>query len=198
MAHGAFDTVGGMRAGFPLVIDRLVAGGTGIPGWNQPMEDMRGLILLSNGRLDGNSQNEKNEQGESRTCAHRNDSRTDLLSTVFKYRIRRWLPISDTHHVSPECDLRTGCEAVCERNVVWPFRSQECRRLSPGLVLSATMTFVPPRLAILLASARLRTYPKARKALFAHRAQSFFCCRRGCGAQPSAPPCGSGREVKVL
>jgi hypothetical protein len=25
---------------------------------------MRGLILLSNGRLDGNGQNEKNEQGE--------------------------------------------------------------------------------------------------------------------------------------
>jgi hypothetical protein len=40
-----------------------MAGGTGIPGWNQPMENMRGLILLSNGRLDGSSQNEKNEQG---------------------------------------------------------------------------------------------------------------------------------------
>src|ERR1035438_5916562 len=54
MAHGAFDTVGGMRAGFPLVIQRLVAAGTGIPGWKQPMVNMRGLILLSNGRLDGN------------------------------------------------------------------------------------------------------------------------------------------------
>jgi len=64
MAHGAFDTVGGMRAGFPLVIQRLVATGTGISGWKQPMVNMRGLILLSNGRLDGNSQNEKNEQGE--------------------------------------------------------------------------------------------------------------------------------------
>jgi hypothetical protein len=64
MAHGAFDIVGGMRAGFPLVINRLVAAGTGIPGWNQPMENMLGLILLSNGGLDGNSQNEKNEQGE--------------------------------------------------------------------------------------------------------------------------------------
>jgi hypothetical protein len=53
-----------MRAGFPLVINRLVAAGTGIPGWNQPMENMLGLILLSNGGLDGNSQNEKNEQGE--------------------------------------------------------------------------------------------------------------------------------------
>jgi hypothetical protein len=41
-----------------------VAGGTGIPGWNQPMENMPGLILLSHGRLDGNSQNEKNEQGD--------------------------------------------------------------------------------------------------------------------------------------
>jgi hypothetical protein len=55
-----------MRAGFPLVIQRLVAGGTGIPGWKQPMVNMRGLILLSNGRLDGNSQNEKNEQGETK------------------------------------------------------------------------------------------------------------------------------------
>jgi hypothetical protein len=63
MAHAAFDTVGAMRAGFPLVIKHLVAAGTGIPGWNPPMVHMRGLILLSNGRLDGNSQNEKNEQG---------------------------------------------------------------------------------------------------------------------------------------
>ena len=63
MAHGAFDTVGAMRAGFPLVIHRLMAGGTGIPGWNQPMEHMRGLILLSNGGLDGNSRKEKKEQG---------------------------------------------------------------------------------------------------------------------------------------
>jgi hypothetical protein len=54
MANGAFDTVGGMGAGFPLVIHRLVAGGTGIPGWNQPMEYMFCLILLSHGRLDGN------------------------------------------------------------------------------------------------------------------------------------------------
>jgi hypothetical protein len=52
-----------MRAGFPLVIHHLVAGGTGIPGWKQPMVYMLGLILLSNGRLDGSSQNEKNEQG---------------------------------------------------------------------------------------------------------------------------------------
>jgi hypothetical protein len=64
MAHGAFDTVGGMRARFPLVPDHLVAAGTGIPGRNQPMENMLGLFLLSNGGLDGNSENEKNEQGE--------------------------------------------------------------------------------------------------------------------------------------
>jgi hypothetical protein len=64
MARGAFHTVGAMRTGFPLVIQRLVAGGTGIPGWNQPMVDMRGLILLSNGRLGGNSQKEKSEQAE--------------------------------------------------------------------------------------------------------------------------------------
>jgi hypothetical protein len=41
-----------------------VAAGTGIPGWNQPMENMRGLILLSNGWLGGNSQSQKNEHGE--------------------------------------------------------------------------------------------------------------------------------------
>jgi hypothetical protein len=64
MAGGAFDTVGAMRAGFPLVVHHLVAGGTGIPGWNQTMEDMRGLILLSHGGLDGNRQTKKNEQGE--------------------------------------------------------------------------------------------------------------------------------------
>jgi hypothetical protein len=63
MTHGAFDTVGGMRAGFPLVIDRLVAGDTGIPGWKQPMVNMLGLIQLSSGRLNGNRQNEKNQQG---------------------------------------------------------------------------------------------------------------------------------------
>ncbi len=63
MAHGAFHTVGGMRAGFPLLVDRLVAGGTGIPGWNQPMEYMRGLLLLSHGRLVGSSQKEQSKQG---------------------------------------------------------------------------------------------------------------------------------------
>src|ERR1700761_9620048 len=63
MAHGAFHAVGAMRAGFPLVIDRLVAGGSGTPGWNQPMEHMLGLILLSHGRLDGSSRKKKNEQG---------------------------------------------------------------------------------------------------------------------------------------
>ena len=51
-----------MRAGFPLVVDRLVAGGAGIPGWNQPMEYMRGLLLLSHGRLVG-GQKEESEQG---------------------------------------------------------------------------------------------------------------------------------------
>ena len=62
MAHGAFDTVGSMWAGFPLVIHRLMASGTGIPGWNQSMVDVRGLILLSKGRLDGSSQKEQKEQ----------------------------------------------------------------------------------------------------------------------------------------
>ncbi len=63
MAHGAFHTVVGMRAGFPLVIDRLVAVGTSIPGWNQPMDNMLGFFLLSQARLDGSSRYEKNEEG---------------------------------------------------------------------------------------------------------------------------------------
>jgi len=46
-----------------LVIHPLMAGGTGIPGGNQPMEHMRGLFLLSKGRLGGDSQKEKSEQG---------------------------------------------------------------------------------------------------------------------------------------
>jgi hypothetical protein len=39
-----------------------MAAGTGIPGRNQPMVYMRGLILLSYGRLDGSSRKEKYEQ----------------------------------------------------------------------------------------------------------------------------------------
>jgi hypothetical protein len=85
MAHGAFDTVGAMRAGFPLVPHCLVAAGTGIPGWNQPMDNVLGLVLLSKGRVDGNRQNEKNQQGETEQAG------TDTLHgqtprTVFKYR----------------------------------------------------------------------------------------------------------------
>jgi hypothetical protein len=40
-----------------------MAGGAGGPGWKEPMEYMRGLILLSHGGLDGSSENEENEQG---------------------------------------------------------------------------------------------------------------------------------------
>ena len=91
MAHGAFDTVGAMRAGFPLVIKHLVAAGTGIPGWNQPMENMLGLILLSNGRLDGNSQNEKNEQGRNQALSlienwpvRVNERNRDVTTAIYK------------------------------------------------------------------------------------------------------------------
>jgi hypothetical protein len=63
MAYGAFHTIGGMRAGFPLVIDRLVAGGACIPGWYQPVDDMLGLLLLSHGGLDGGGKNERSEKG---------------------------------------------------------------------------------------------------------------------------------------
>jgi len=66
MAHSAFDAAGAMRAAFPLVIRHLVAAGTGFPGWNRLMVRLLGMSLLSNGRLDGSSQNEKNEQGETK------------------------------------------------------------------------------------------------------------------------------------
>jgi len=80
MAHGAFNTVGGMRAGLPLVIHNLMAGCAGIPGWNSPMEYMRGLILLSNGRLDGGSQKEKAEQGGTKdACAEQIHERSSRV-----------------------------------------------------------------------------------------------------------------------
>ena len=111
MAHGAFHTVGGMRAGFPLVIDRLVAGGTGISGWNQPMHYVRGLILLSIGRLEGNSRNEKNEQGETE------HARTETIhGQTPEYGNQVCGPamtaICDPHHVPPECDLPTTASVV--------------------------------------------------------------------------------------
>jgi hypothetical protein len=107
MAHGAFHTGGGMRAGFPLVRYRLMAGGTGISGWNPPMEHMRGLILLSEGRLGGNSQKEKTEQGETEHARaetiHRQTSwvRSPSIGPTMAAG-------SDNHHVLPECDLRAG------------------------------------------------------------------------------------------
>jgi hypothetical protein len=63
MADGAFNTVGGVRAGLPLFCHGFVTGGAGIPGWNLPMVNMFGLLLLSEGWLDGDSQDEKGEQG---------------------------------------------------------------------------------------------------------------------------------------
>jgi hypothetical protein len=63
MAHGAFDTASAMRAVFPLGIRHLVAARTGFPGWNRLMVILLAMSRLSNGRLDGSSRNEKNEQG---------------------------------------------------------------------------------------------------------------------------------------
>jgi hypothetical protein len=73
------------------------------------MEHMRGLILLSHGRLDGNSQNEKNEQGETEHA--RTETIHGQTSGVRSSSIGPAMAASsDTHHASPECDLRTGCE----------------------------------------------------------------------------------------
>ncbi len=111
MAHGAIDTVGAMRAGFPLVINHLVAAGTAIPGWNQPMENMLGLILLSIGSLDGNSQNEKNEQGETEHA--RTETIHGQTSEVRSSSIEPAMAaVNDTHHISPECDLRTWLRSL--------------------------------------------------------------------------------------
>jgi hypothetical protein len=80
---------------------------------------MFGLILLSVGRLDDNSQNEKNEQGETEHA--RTETIHGQTSGVRSSSIEPAMAaISDTHHVSPECDLRTGCEAFCQRNVHKP------------------------------------------------------------------------------
>jgi hypothetical protein len=56
------DIIGTMRAGFPLGIRHLVAAGTGFSGWNCLVVLLGGMTLLGNGRLDGGSQNEQNEQ----------------------------------------------------------------------------------------------------------------------------------------
>jgi len=62
MARGALDISGGMRAAFPLGIRHLVAVSTGFPGWNRLVVRLLATSRLSIGRLDGSSQNEKNEQ----------------------------------------------------------------------------------------------------------------------------------------
>ena len=85
MAPGAVDTIGGMRAGLPLVVNRLMAGGTGIPGWNSPMDHMRGIILLSNGRLDASSKKKKSEQGGAEHTRAEPIHEKILLSTAPQY-----------------------------------------------------------------------------------------------------------------
>jgi len=128
MAHGAFHAVGGMRAGFPLVIKPLVAGGTGIPGWNQPMHHMLGLILLSHGRLEGNSRNEKNEQDETEYAG------TETIhgqTPEYGNQVcgSAMTAISDPHHVPPECNLRASdTTSTCVRAIpAGPTKVQKCR-----------------------------------------------------------------------
>ena len=118
MAHGAFDTVGRVRAGLPLVIHRLVAGGTGSAGWNQPMEDMLGLLLLSSSRVDGNRRNEKKQQGETE-YAPTDTIHGETPEYGLQVSNRRLTASSDIHHVSPECDLRSGNPVDCEVTFEW-------------------------------------------------------------------------------
>jgi len=53
--------------------------------------------------------------GWNRTYTRRTDSRKDPPAYYVPVSKRRCLPISDTYHVSPECDLRAGRE-VCQMN----------------------------------------------------------------------------------
>jgi hypothetical protein len=100
MAHGAFDTVGGMRAGLPLVIDHLVAVRTGFPGWKQPMVNMLGLIQLSHGRLDGSSQNEKNEEdGTEQTRAETIHGQISCIGDHYMGQVMA--AVCDAKHISP-------------------------------------------------------------------------------------------------
>jgi hypothetical protein len=84
-----------------------MAGGTGIPGWNQSMVYMRGLILLSNGRLDGSSQKEKKEQGGAEHTLAEAIHGKILLSTMSQYGTgdgrRSVMPI--TSHRNTICAL---------------------------------------------------------------------------------------------
>jgi len=74
MAHGAFQTVGGMRAGFPLSYTTLwqleTVSPAGISRWKICVLDP-----LSNGWFGRNSQNQKNEQGETEHARTENYSR---------------------------------------------------------------------------------------------------------------------------
>ena len=72
---------------------------------------------------------------------HDRISRADVEVSV-----RQWLPICDPDHIPPECDLRTGCEAFCQRNLHKP-------RLIPLIVAAVVQIHalwcalsLPPRL----------------------------------------------------
>ena len=86
MAHGAFDIIGAMRAAFPLGIRHLVAARTGFPSWNRLMVLVRGMSLLGNGRLDGGSQNEKNEQDRAEQKCAESVHGQNLPSRTLQYR----------------------------------------------------------------------------------------------------------------
>ena len=124
MAHGAFHTVGGMRAGFPLVIDRLMAGGTGVPGWNQPVVYMRSLILLSHGRLEGSSRKENKEQGGAKHTRAKTIHGKILLSTTSQYdegdACQSVIPITYQQDAIVALDTRSAkrCETLSAVTVV--------------------------------------------------------------------------------
>ncbi len=67
-------------------------------GWNQPMNNVRGLILLSNGGLDGSSRKEENEQGGTEHYTRGNDSWEGSPECCVPASDRWCLTISDTYH----------------------------------------------------------------------------------------------------
>jgi hypothetical protein len=59
---------------------------TGFSGWNGLMVLLRGMSLLGNGRLDGGSQNEQNEQDRAEQKCAESVHGQNLLRRIMQYR----------------------------------------------------------------------------------------------------------------
>ncbi len=110
VAHRALDTICAMGASLPLVIDHLVAGSTGVPGWNQAMVNNCGLILLCRGRPDGDCQNEKSEQRETKDARGKTFHKQTSFVRFPSIEPAMFV-ISDIRHVLPESARRADFKA---------------------------------------------------------------------------------------